>query len=62
MIINDVYLVLEAEGVGPNLDIQAIINDVYLILEAEGVGPTAGLVGDVINPAAVSTTEEPPRA
>ena len=45
-----------------NLEIQAIINDKSPIHEVKGVGPITGSGGKVTSLAAVSTTEEPPRA
>jgi len=54
--------ILEELIIIPNPEIQAIINDVSPVREAEGTDPTAGSVGDVINLATVSTTEEPPHA
>ena len=45
----------------PNLEIQAIINDESFAREVEGARPTTSPRGGTIS-AALSSTEEPPRA
>lgn len=55
-------MILEELIIIPNPKIQAIINDEYPVREVERDGPVARLGGKVTSSAAMSTTEEPPRA